>query len=116
MTILPQELEVWYVLPALRRELAVAMKKQGLKQKAISKKLGLTESAVSQYFKKKRANEVSFNSRIKQKITESAKKIIGDHCLIFELNKLCKLVKKEKLLCKIHKKHCKISGGCSACT
>ena len=29
----PQEIEVWYVLPALRREIAIALKKQGLKQK-----------------------------------------------------------------------------------
>jgi len=115
MDILPQELEVWYVLPALRKELAAAMKEKGLNQKEISKKLGISEPAVSQYFKKKRANEISFDKRIKERIKESAEKIIKGKKMLFEIDRLCRLIKKENILCDIHKKFCKIQKGCAIC-
>jgi ribose 5-phosphate isomerase len=47
---LPIEIEYWYVLPVLRRELAKSLKEIGqLKQKEIAKILGMSESAVRQY-------------------------------------------------------------------
>ena len=115
MNVFPQEIEVWYVLPALRKELALAMKKMGLNQKEISKKLGITESAISQYFRKKRANEIIFNRKIKEKIKDSAKSIIKNNTLVSEVAKLCKLIKKENVLCDIHKRFCKVPMGCSIC-
>jgi predicted transcriptional regulator len=52
----PVEVEYWYVLPAIRRELAKSLKDNGkLKQKEISSILGISESAVSQYLKGTRA-------------------------------------------------------------
>ena len=113
--VFPQEIEVWYVLPALRKELAAAMKKMGLKQNEISKKLGITESAVSQYFKKKRANEITFSKKIKQKIKESAERIKGKNALMVEIDKLSKLIKKENVLCDIHRKFCNVPARCAIC-
>ena len=49
--LMPQEIEVWYIIPAVRRELAKSMVKIGLKQKQIAVTLGITEAAVSQYLK-----------------------------------------------------------------
>jgi len=115
MEVSPQEIEVWYVLPALRKELALAMKSMGLKQKEISKKLGITESAISQYFRKKRANEVIFNRKIKNKIKDSAKNIIKNKSFVFEIDRLCRLIKKENVLCSIHKKFCNVPARCSIC-
>ena len=67
----PQEIEVWYILPAIRKELALAMKLNGIKQVEIAKLLGVTKSAVTQYVNNKRANYVSFNSKIKNQINNS---------------------------------------------
>ena len=46
---MPQEVEVWYVIPSIRRELALAMIEKGRTQKSIAKMLGVTEPAVTQY-------------------------------------------------------------------
>jgi predicted transcriptional regulator len=49
----PCELIVWYVIPTIRAELAKEMIKLGLSQKEVSERLGITQSAVSQYVKDK---------------------------------------------------------------
>ena len=64
----PQEIEVFYILPALRRELAVSLKSAGKSQKAIAGLLGVTEAAVSQYFSSKRASQVKFSDSLKKAI------------------------------------------------
>ncbi|MFH1328275.1 MAG: hypothetical protein ABIH76_05470, partial [Candidatus Bathyarchaeota archaeon] len=56
----PQEIEVWYVLPALRREFAKAFLETGMKQKDIAKIMEINEPAISQYLKAKRAKEFQF--------------------------------------------------------
>ena len=61
---LPQEIEVWYVIPAIRREFAKGLIKKGLKQREVARMLGVTDAAVSQYFSSKRGSEVRFNQRI----------------------------------------------------
>ncbi|MEM4337031.1 MAG: helix-turn-helix domain-containing protein [Candidatus Woesearchaeota archaeon] len=113
--VFPQEIEVWYILPALRKELAIAMKKHGLKQNEISKKLGVTAPAVSQYLRNKRANIIFFNKKIKKEIFNSATRIINEQCLFLEIRRLCEIIRKEKVLCAIHKKYCNIKGRCYAC-
>jgi predicted transcriptional regulator len=47
--LMPQEVEVWYVIPSIRRELALTMIEKGRTQKSIAKMLGVTEPAVTQY-------------------------------------------------------------------
>lgn len=112
----PQEIEVWYVLPAIRCELAKAMLKKGLKQKQIAKLLGITEAAVSQYLKEKRAKEEFFDKKIKQEIKRSADKIIKDNSLVMsEIQRMCNLVKESGILCKLHHKHCNIPKECKVC-
>lgn len=113
---MPQEIEVWYVLPAIRKELAKEMLKSGLKQKDIAKKLGITEPAVSQYLKSKRAKKVKFNKEIDKQIKISAILLIKNKsCAIKEMQKCCGVIKKEGILCKIHKGEGYITGKCRAC-
>ena len=54
---LRQEIEVWYVIPAIRKEIAKGLVKKGLKQRAVARKLEITDAAVSQYFNSKRGGE-----------------------------------------------------------
>src|SRR3989338_6851543 len=77
MNSLPQELEIWYLIPALRRELTkIFISDFKLSQKKISDILGVTESAVSQYQNSKRAQDLKFSKKEIEKIKTFAKKII----------------------------------------
>ncbi len=95
---MPQEVEVWYVLPAIRRELAKIMKtkvvtrtnEDGEKvdhkvtQKEIARMLGVTEPAITQYLLKKkgqrsRGDQVSLPDHIVREIDKSADKMIADY-------------------------------------
>ena len=62
----PQEIEAWFVLPAIRKELAMAMKQENLEQKKIAKLLGVTEAAVSHYIKNKRGCDLKIDSKLKK--------------------------------------------------
>ncbi|MGZ4919029.1 MAG: transcriptional regulator [Halobacteriota archaeon] len=48
------EIIVQYVLPAIRAEMAVRMKNEGISQAQIARILGVTPAAVTQYVKSKR--------------------------------------------------------------
>lgn len=93
----PQELEVWYILPSIRKEIAVCLKKQGLSQKQIAKMLGLSESAISQYSKLKRAKEIHFSENVKNEIKKSANKIKNKKNVTGEVQRICSLIKKRRI-------------------
>jgi uncharacterized protein len=116
MKYMPQELEVWYVIPAIRRELAKEMAKSGLMQKDIAKLLGLTEPAVSQYIKLKRAKDIKFDKNIQACISIAAQNIIKDEKkMVFEIQGICEKVRKSGLLCKIACKYHDIQKDCCVC-
>jgi predicted transcriptional regulator len=50
----PCEVAVWRILPTIRSEIAKQLASLGLPQMVISKRLGITQPAVSQYVTKKR--------------------------------------------------------------
>ncbi|MFA5406347.1 MAG: hypothetical protein WC307_03250 [Candidatus Nanoarchaeia archaeon] len=103
--ILPQELEVFYVIPAIRRELALSLSKKGFKQKKIAQIFGVTEACISNYFKSKRANEVKFNVKIIKLINDCAEKLSkGQTCFINVVQKVCKEFKNSECLCALHEK------------
>jgi len=100
----PQEIELFYVLPALRREIAASMKSAGLSQKNIAKLLGVTEPAVSQYFSAKRAKSVKFSDKMLAEIKTASPKIKDHHSLVSETQKLLHMARQEGVVCQIHKK------------
>ena len=124
---LPQEIEIWYVIPMIRKKLVYCLKQEGLKQNEIAKIMGVTESAVSQYVQNKRAKKECFGDRTTKEIEKSAKKIIEsdyyksknfkevEKICFSEINRICKLVKKNKVLCKIHKSKNDSIGECNLC-
>jgi len=86
----PCELIVWYVLPAIRREFArVLVKEFNLTQREAARKLGVTESAVSQYLKSKRGKEMKFNQEIIDEIEKSAKEILESEKDSLAIEKTC---------------------------
>ena len=104
---MPQEIEVWYILPALRREMAKTMiKDYDLSQRDAARILGVTEAAISQYVNEKRAKNVSFDKKTLSLIKSSVQRIISnEHELLNELYKLSDFLKKSELVCQIHKKY-----------
>ncbi len=102
--IFPQEIEVWYVLPAIRKQLAVKLVEKGLAQKEVAKMMNLTEAAISQYKKEKRAKEEIFCGEIEKEMEQSIKNILKDHDKLYtEIVHLNSLVKEKGIICKLHK-------------
>ena len=115
---MPQEIEVWYIIPALRRELAKSMVADlKLTQKGIAKAMGITEAAVSQYIHSKRAKEVVFGKDILKEVKKSAKVIAeNNEMLIQEMVRLTRLTEVKHVMCDLHKKHdISIPKGCETC-
>ena len=114
---LPQEIEVWYIIPAIRREMAqVLVKKHKLRQKQIARILGITEAAVSQYLSKKRGQQLKFPKNMKKNIELSAERIVKDNNVaVSEILRLVNVAKVEGISCSICKKYNKgILHICSA--
>ena len=117
---MPQEVEVRYILPAIRRELArIFIHEYKLSQKDAAKLLGLTEAAVSQYQHFKRAKEVVFSDEIVKEIKKSAEKILAEKSskqrLIAEMYRISTLANVKQILCDLHRSQSKELGNCNIC-
>lgn len=110
-----QELEVWYLIPAIRREIALAMKSNNLKQVEIAKRLGVTKAAVNQYLSGKRGSGVKLNSSIKEKINHIAANINNELDSVKYIQYLLNVSRKEKIICQIHKNFDKNFDNCNVC-
>ena len=105
------ELMTSLALPSIRARIAkVAVEKYGMKQKDVAHRLGLTEAAVSQYLRKKRAyadiGERQLN-RIKKMIDGTSKKLakgeLSDFDLMKTFCKMCLSLRASQTLCEMHK-------------
>ena len=114
---MPQEIEVRYILPAIRRELArIFIQDHKLSQKDAAKTLGLTEAAVSNYMKDRRAAEVQLNDHIKSLIKESVENILGKNSDVFtEIYKIVSECEKDLTVCQIHMIYDEVPQGCAVC-
>lgn len=118
VALFPQEIEVWYVLPAIRRELSIELVKQGLNQKKIAKLLNITEPTVSNYIRSKRGGLIEFDEKVNEMIKQAAVKLLKNGSkekVISEVNKISKYIRTSKLLCQIHKKYAGIDDSCNTC-
>ena len=117
---MPQEIEVRYILPAIRRGLArIFIQEHKLSQKEAARVLGLTEAAVSQYQNSKRAKQVVFTDNVISEIKVSADRILADksnkHRLIAEMYRICNLTTVKHILCDIHRLQSKDLKNCNVC-
>ncbi|MFH1431613.1 MAG: helix-turn-helix domain-containing protein [archaeon] len=115
----PCELIVWHILPSIRKEFARTLVEDlHLTQREAAKRLGVTESAVSQYLKSKRGDEIKFSKDINEKIGGSIKDIsIADDnaTMIKKICSVCRMIKNQGELCDMHKSHDEHLKGCNAC-
>lgn len=116
---LPQEIEVRYIIPALRGGLAKALVEDGVSQKEAALLLGLSEGAISQYQNGKRGREVVFNNFITQEIRKSAQKIKKEkghkQRVSAEITRLLGLPEVRQVLCEVHQKQSKELHNCTIC-
>jgi len=99
----PQEIEAWYIIPAIRKGFVRGLIKQGLSQKDIAKKLGLSSAAVSQYLSGKRGKGVRFSRAIKSEIDKSVNILLNGGNAMKELQRICRLAEKELVVCRLSK-------------
>jgi len=112
----PQQVELWYIIPAIRKELTKIMVSKGLSQKEAAQRLGITESAVSQYMKKKRATEaVDFDASSIKEMGKSAERIMKGGSVVRETQKMCELLRKKRITCKVSKRLGYAARGCNEC-
>jgi len=103
---MPQEIEVWYIIPGIRNKLAELMIKKGLKQKEVAQIMGTTEAAISQYLKGKRGRQLKFPKSMEKYFEKSCDNIIKDKSKsVSEILKLVNLAKKCHITCNLCKKY-----------
>ncbi|MFT4326519.1 MAG: transcriptional regulator [Candidatus Woesearchaeota archaeon] len=103
--LMPQEIEVRYLLPAIRRELTQELIfNHNLKQREVAQILGVTESAISQYVSDKRGSELQFNAKEKKIIKTFAQKIAVDqgNSLRYMFN-VSQVLRGSKSMCDLHR-------------
>ena len=115
----PCEIVVWYVITSIRSELAKELLKLGMKQKAISELLDITQPAVSQYISDKRGHGIKFDERTQNMIRMFAKDLmeqkLGPDRIFQRICEICKNVKAEEIICQLHKEKDKTPVNCNAC-
>jgi len=112
-----------YLLPTLRALVAkTLMEKYKLTQQSAASKLGLTQSAISQYTRQLRGSKVKIIEKDKSIIDEIEK--FSGRIVSGELNSLtaldafcdiCRIIRKKKMLCEIHIKYFPELKDCNIC-
>ena len=116
--LLPQEIQVWYIIPVIRKELSkFLVKEQGMTQKRAAKILSLTEGAVSQYLNSKRGTKVKLNEKVLEEIKVSAERISRQPSSVLgETIRLLNLKEMRDIVCDFHKKNDpSIKENCDIC-
>ena len=116
----PQEIEVWYVLPGVRKEIAANLIAKGWSQRQVAQKLGVTEAAVSQYVNHKRADhqKLDFPAEFKAYARQVSDKIaVGELDTFIAIQMLMREFRKCGGLCQAHKAIDPkgIPEGCEVC-
>lgn len=107
MYLLPQEVEVWYIIPTIRKYLATELvKNHKFTLEKTGGIIGVSKAAVSQYLNKKRAGKLKVNKDMLNEIKKSADKIADNNELgLSEILKLVKIAKEKGFACEACKKY-----------
>lgn len=100
------------LLPAVRALITKQLiEKYNLTQQEASKKIGISQAAISQYMKHIRGSETKIlenNKEVMDKINEVSEKIALDKLNAFTLMEefcsICRIIRKNKLICAMHQK------------
>lgn len=104
---LPQEIEVWYIIPAIRKELArILTEKHNMTFEKAGLLLGVSKAAVSQYLKNKRAGKFKLPKEIRKETEKSAEVIAKDEKkALMEIQRILRLIREKGCGCDTCKKY-----------
>lgn len=107
MYLLPQEIEVWYIIPAVRKELSrLLTDEHGFSYEKAGAALGISKAAVSQYLSNKRANKVVLNAKTKVEVKKAAVLIAENPKVAMkEIQRVLKFMKDNHCSCDVCKKY-----------
>lgn len=116
------EVMVQHIFPALRASIAKElMNEYKLNQSEISKLLGVSQPAISQYMRQLRGEnkKIVENAIVAEEIKKICRKIstgsLKSVDLMNEFCGICKIMTKNKIICDLHKQMYDI-GDCSCCS
>ncbi|MEK6952118.1 MAG: helix-turn-helix domain-containing protein [Nanoarchaeota archaeon] len=110
-----QEIEVWYVLPTIRKEIVKGLLEKGLNQNQIAKKLSLRKSTISQYVNKKRGKDIKFDDETIKSIKKAVDNIMDNKEPSKEIANICELFVKNRTICEIHRTYENVPIDCGLC-
>lgn len=113
----PQEVEVYIILPAIRRELSIRMKNKGVEQKEIARRLCVTAAAVSQYLSDKRGQaDFEFPESMSAEFDSAADSISDEASMRTKIQHLLRLVLDSNVTCQVHRKvSAEVPQDCLVC-
>jgi uncharacterized protein len=93
---------IWDVLPCIRAAIAEELVKRGLPQKEISRLLGITPPAVSQYVSKKRGYNIVFGEEIKASISQLADDLVDKKICnpVERICEICRTLREDEKRCR----------------
>ena len=115
----PCEIVVWYVIPAIRSELAKELLNLGMKQKDVSELMDITQPAVSQYITDKRGSGIKLDDNVRQMIKDFAKELADGEAtkaqLISRTCAICKHVETVDVLNQLNIDKSDLGENCESC-
>ena len=115
----PCEIVVWYVIPAIRSELAKELLNLGMKQKDVSELMDITQPAVSQYITDKRGSGIKLNDDVRQMIKDFAQELAEEKAtkadLIGRTCAICKNIETSDVLKQLNIDTSDLSDDCQSC-
>jgi predicted transcriptional regulator len=109
----PQEVEVYYIIPGIKREIAKCMSGRGIRQGKIANLLQIEKATVSQYLSNKRGNKVEFSEEFLEQVYDAARKIDDKMSFIKEIQRLLRIARENGTVCSVHKKVSDVPQDCS---
>ena len=115
----PCEIVVWYVIPAIRSELAKELLNLGMKQKDVSELMDITQPAVSQYITDKRGSGIKLDEDFRAMIQTFANELSEGKAtkvdLIPRTCKICHNVKITDVLEQLNIDKSELGDECQSC-
>jgi hypothetical protein len=115
----PCEIVVWYVIPAIRSELAKELLNLGMKQKDVSELMDITQPAVSQYITDKRGSGIKLDDHVKTMVKDFAFELsTGESTkadLISRTCRICKQVETADVLNQLGIDKSELGEDCQSC-
>lgn len=115
----PCEIVVWYVIPAIRSELAKELLNLGMRQKDVSELMDITQPAVSQYITDKRGSGIKLDDNVRKMIQDFARQLAEGKAtkaqLIGRTCAICKHVETEDVLEQLNIDKSELGEDCQSC-